>query len=220
MTIGADAREGKLPSLDGLRALSIGLVVFGHATATLRPLPSWMHPAEVVLGNGELGVSFFFVISGFLITYLLLKELRATRTISFYNFYVRRVTRIFPAFYVYLVFVSSLSILGFLKLTATDVIMSACFVWNYLPLGTGSWWVAQTWSLSIEEQFYVIWPIALATLGPRTATRAGSARHSVRTSDTSRNLSSISFLPRANSGDAPHTRRHSDVRLPACLDAG
>lgn len=131
-----------------------------------------MHPAEVVLGNGELGVSFFFVISGFLITYLLLKELRATRTISFYNFYVRRVTRIFPAFYVYLVFVSSLSILGFLKLTATDVIMSACFVWNYLPLGTGSWWVAQTWSLSIEEQFYVIWPIALATLGPRTATRA------------------------------------------------
>ena len=169
--LGTDGGAGRLPSLDGLRALSIGLVVVGHAVATIHRMPLWLYRGITILGNGELGVSFFFVISGHLITYLLLRELSASGTVSFYNFYVRRVTRIFPAFYCYLSFISLAAIFRWIKLSAVDVLMAATFTWNYLPFGTASWWLGQTWSLCVEEQFYLLWPITLVSLGPKNAAR-------------------------------------------------
>ena len=78
----------RLPSPDGLRALSISLVVLGHSLATI-PLFTETFPAiALIAGNSELGVSFFFVISGYLITRLLVNELDSSGRVSFYNFYV------------------------------------------------------------------------------------------------------------------------------------
>jgi peptidoglycan/LPS O-acetylase OafA/YrhL len=168
-TLRTDGETGRLPSLDGLRALSIGLVVIGHALATMPKMPPWLFRAIATLGNAGLGVSFFFVISGYLITHLLLRELSLSGTVSFHNFYIRRVTRIFPAFYCYLSFVSLAAGFRWIKLSAVDVLMAATFTWNYLPFGTGSWWLGQTWSLCIEEQFYLLWPVTLVSLGPKKA---------------------------------------------------
>jgi peptidoglycan/LPS O-acetylase OafA/YrhL len=131
-------------------------------------MPTWLGGIVGVLSNGELGVSFFFVISGYLITHLLLQELRASDTISFRNFYVRRVTRIFPAFYSYLAVLAVLAACGYVSVRPVDFLAAGCFLWNYLPMTSG-WWLGQTWSLSIEEQFYLLWPITLFFLRPRKA---------------------------------------------------
>src|SRR6202012_2021226 len=90
-----------IPSLDGLRAISVLMVIAAHINGVLAHLfpaiPFWIY-----LVWGSLGVQTFFVLSGFLITHLLLKELASTGTIRLRRFYFRRSLRIFPAFYVYL----------------------------------------------------------------------------------------------------------------------
>jgi peptidoglycan/LPS O-acetylase OafA/YrhL len=87
-----------IPSLDGLRAISVGMVIAAHMSGVVAQriplLPFWLYVAW-----GSLGVQTFFVISGFLITLILLKELNATGTISLGRFYFRRALRIFPPFY-------------------------------------------------------------------------------------------------------------------------
>jgi len=167
------SRLRRLPSLDGLRGLSILLVLLGHAAATMPPLPPTprlLHPLLLIAANAGLGVNFFFVISGYLITYLLLKELQGTGTISFFNFYLRRITRIFPAFYTFLAVISLLTLFGVINLRPADIVAAACFLWNYLPWTSG-WWLGQTWSLSIEEQFYLLWPMTMFLLGPGRAAK-------------------------------------------------
>src|SRR3954447_5010478 len=93
-----------IPSLDGLRAISIFLVVLEHV-ATMRHATdgSTWSASLLVMGNAQIGVSIFFVISGYLITRLLLTELDETGTIRLSRFYVRRAFRILPAFYTYLI---------------------------------------------------------------------------------------------------------------------
>jgi peptidoglycan/LPS O-acetylase OafA/YrhL len=86
----------RIPSLDGLRAISITLVILSH-------LVKWKHVSLDVLGSyGALGVNVFFVLSGFLITKLLLREYERTSTINLREFYIRRAFRIFPAAFVFL----------------------------------------------------------------------------------------------------------------------
>src|SRR5450432_911915 len=86
----------RIPSLDGLRAISITLVILSH-------LVKWKHISLGVLGSyGELGVNVFFVLSGYLITNLLLREYERSSTISLRDFYIRRAYRIFPAAFVFL----------------------------------------------------------------------------------------------------------------------
>jgi peptidoglycan/LPS O-acetylase OafA/YrhL len=140
-------------SLDGLRCASIVAVVWHHA----RPeTPGWL-PA---LHNGFLGVDLFFVISGFLITTLLLRERDARGAISLPRFYARRSLRIFPAYYGLL---AALALV--LGLVATGANMRAPF-FRELPFYatyTSNWIVCTTflgisWSLATEEQFYVFWP--------------------------------------------------------------
>ena len=84
--------KSHLPSLDGLRGISILLVVISHTFGDKKPFY-----------NGGFGVSIFFVISGFLITLLLLQEKYTTGSVSLKNFYIRRFLRIFPVAYLYLV---------------------------------------------------------------------------------------------------------------------
>jgi peptidoglycan/LPS O-acetylase OafA/YrhL len=113
-----------------------------------------------------LGVDTFFVISGFLITHILLKELDSTGRIRLRKFYFRRFFRIFPPFYAYLAVVGILAAMGVVHVNRWALLVSGLYIWNYLVL-PNSWLVGHTWSLSLEEQFYLLWPPLLARLGRR-----------------------------------------------------
>lgn len=150
----------RIPSLDGLRALSIALVVVGHAYQGATNLnvhtPIWL-----VVGNAGLGVEIFFVISGFLITSLLLKEYQKFGTISLKNFYIRRIFRIIPALWVFLVTIALLKITGILQgVNFKSLLAAFTFTTNYSPWADSNA-LSHTWSLSVEEQFYILWPASL-----------------------------------------------------------
>src|SRR5580700_5987398 len=166
---------GRLPSLDGLRALSIGMVVIGHCSGTLRTINSGAATILVYIGAGRLGVSIFFVISGFLITTLLVREHLSTHTISLKDFYIRRAFRIFPGFYAYWLVAFVLALLGYIHLSRSDLISAAIYIWNYVPRNVDTWFLGHTWSLSVEEQFYLLWPFILKLSGPKRGTWAALA---------------------------------------------
>ena len=160
--------SSRLTSLDGLRAISIALVVLGHLDGT-------RGFGRLNLGIGDyayLGVDVFFVISGFLITSLLISELETTGRVSLKLFYARRSLRIFPASYTYLAVVSLLWLWGSIHLKAADLWYSLTYTVNYLPERSKE--IGHLWSLSVEEQFYLLWPLTFVTLGPRKATWAAA----------------------------------------------
>jgi len=117
---------------------------------------------------GNLGVRVFFVISGFLITQLLIQECRTKGTISLSNFYLRRIFRIFPAFYVYLSAVAVLTGVGLISVRWSDLGYAAVYINNFVE--RKSWMVGHLWSLAVEEQFYLLWPFTILALGWRKST--------------------------------------------------
>jgi peptidoglycan/LPS O-acetylase OafA/YrhL len=142
--------ERRIPSLDGLRAISITLVILSH-------LVKWKHISIAVLGSyGALGVFVFFVLSGYLITNLLLREHERTSTISLRDFYFRRAFRIFPAAFVFLAVVS---VLYWRQIGWAHLAAAVFYVANMDMVRP--WIFGHLWSLSIEEQFYLLWPFAV-----------------------------------------------------------
>lgn len=146
------------PELDGLRTIAVGLVVLTHA---------WEYPEGYTLLNrfiaaGWMGVDLFFVLSGFLITGILRRTRNAAR--YFLNFYARRTLRIVPAYLALLVLV--MGVLPFFSSSPAldQVLESRWWYFLYLSnfiLAAGGWQLFLldiTWSLAIEEQFYLIWP--------------------------------------------------------------
>ncbi|HTS37987.1 MAG TPA: acyltransferase [Candidatus Solibacter sp.] len=140
----------RIPSLDGLRAISITLVILGH-------LAHWKHVPAAVLGDyGLLGVQVFFVLSGYLITNLLLREYDRTAAIDLREFYIRRAYRILPAAFLFL---AVASVIYWREITWYHVAAAAFYVANLDP--SRPWMFIHLWSLSVEEQFYLIWPLAV-----------------------------------------------------------
>ena len=157
----------RIPSLDGLRAVSLCLVLFGHLCGTAGFLP---RSAGSTLGDlGNLGVRVFFVISGFLITTLLVDELDQTGGISLRRFYLRRTLRIFPAFYVYVAILAAAAALNWIRLLPGDLLYAVAYTSNYHE--HQSWFTGHLWSLSVEEQFYLLWPVVFAFGGGQRAKR-------------------------------------------------
>jgi peptidoglycan/LPS O-acetylase OafA/YrhL len=148
------------PELDGLRALAVTLVVLFHAGA------AWI-PA------GYVGVDVFFVLSGFLITRNLAFELQSTGKIRFRTFYMRRVRRLFPAMISTIIFsflgafllFSPQQLIDFFASAASATISIAnVYFWfeaDYFDALATTKPLLHTWSLSVEEQFYLVWPIAM-----------------------------------------------------------
>jgi peptidoglycan/LPS O-acetylase OafA/YrhL len=166
MEINDKARN--IPSLDGMRAISILLVIVAH---TSQNFSRWIPiPLSSYLLFAHTGVSVFFVISGFLITSLLLKEFHATGTIALKRFYLRRAFRIFPPFYLYLGIIFVLVLVGVFHTPLRAFFFAATYTSNYyLGPGSGFKGLQHLWSLSVEEQFYLLWPAALLLLGKRRA---------------------------------------------------
>jgi peptidoglycan/LPS O-acetylase OafA/YrhL len=156
----------RIPSLDGLRALSIAFVCLGHASGTVNfpasPIRFWV--------LGHLGVRVFFVISGLLITGILMRE-HASGGIRLGRFYLRRTLRIFPPAYAYLAFLTLAAALSWVSVPGHDLIRAATYTTIY-GAREPVWQVSHTWSLSVEEQFYLLWPGLLALIGLRWGLRA------------------------------------------------
>ena len=158
----------RIPSLDGLRAISCALVVLGHGVVSLPASVVLEGPAAEVLYNARLGVAVFFAISGFLITRILMNEQNRTGTISLKQFYIRRAFRIFPPFYVYLAVVGVLTLAGVFHIPGKMFVAAGTYMWNYLHW-TAGWELGHFWSLAIEEQFYMFWPLLLLLTGQKRA---------------------------------------------------
>jgi peptidoglycan/LPS O-acetylase OafA/YrhL len=146
----------KIPALDGLRAIAILLVILAHSIAT-RPGAGFLAPLGHV---GNIGVRLFFIISGFLITTLLLREIDARGNVSLANFYARRSLRILPAFIFYVAAVQLLAALNVFASPRADAIAAITFTMNYREHST--WFLQHLWSLSVEEQFYLLWGLLFA----------------------------------------------------------
>lgn len=155
--------SARVPCLDGLRGISVCFVLLAHLSGT-RELTSGARLPELY-GLGNLGVRVFFVISGFLITLLLLRERAKTGRISLSRFFLRRALRILPAAFLYIGVVLLLGGLGLLVLAPGDRLHALTYTVNYHHLR--SWYVSHLWSLSVEEQFYLLWPALLVLVGTR-----------------------------------------------------
>jgi peptidoglycan/LPS O-acetylase OafA/YrhL len=155
----------RIPCLDGIRAISVFAVLLAHLRGTAGfPPGGWVTFAGDL---GNLGVRVFFVVSGFLITHLLLREQASNGRISLRGFFVRRVFRIFPAFYTYLGAIAVLAALGLVVLEWRDFGFGATYTINFVE--RKSWVVGHLWTLAVEEQFYLLWPAAIVALGWRRA---------------------------------------------------
>lgn len=154
---------GRIPSLDGVRAVAIALLLASHLIGT-RGFPVTTTP---LVDLGALGVRIFFVLSGLLITSLLVAEERRTGRVDLPAFYARRTIRIFPAFYAYLVALALLAVAGVIEVPGTDLLRAASYTINYSH--AHDWRVGHAWSLAVEEQFYLTWPLLIAWLGTRRA---------------------------------------------------
>jgi peptidoglycan/LPS O-acetylase OafA/YrhL len=150
--------------IQGLRAVAVGLILLYHAGVPFLP-------------GGYVGVDVFFVISGFLITGLIVRELRETQRLDLARFYARRARRLLPATAIIFVAVAAMTLL-ILPVTrwagvAGDTAASALYVVNwrlaarsvdYLASEAAASPLQHFWSLAIEEQFYIIWPLLLVLL--------------------------------------------------------
>jgi peptidoglycan/LPS O-acetylase OafA/YrhL len=157
------------PEVNGLRGIAVLGAVFYHA--------------EIILGNfrifpgGFLGVDVFIVISGYLMTAIISKEYRATNTFSFKNYYKRRIRRLLPALLVVIFFTSIASYFillpslfeDFIKSVLASIFFFSNFFFHYSGQAYGAQVLSEipllhTWSLSLEEQFYIVYPTILLGL--------------------------------------------------------
>jgi peptidoglycan/LPS O-acetylase OafA/YrhL len=173
------AREEHVVPLDGLRGLAVLMVMFGHFWLAQKPVGAVQEWTYTFVQNGWVGVDLFFVLSGFLITGILLEAKGSTH--YFRNFYARRILRIFPLYwgflFVYFVILPRVISLAPGSPFATAPGMEKWF-WLYasnmlslvpgavLPPGLNHFW-----SLAVEEQFYLIWPAIVFALSMRALER-------------------------------------------------
>jgi peptidoglycan/LPS O-acetylase OafA/YrhL len=155
-TLGKGSGHGRVPGLDGLRGLAVLLVVLAHANI------------PIVRYGGIAGVALFFVLSGFLITTLLVRERRRFGHVSLRSFYARRALRLLPALVVAIAGGVVLAIaVGSDPVTmAKDGLASLFYLGNFRDqLGLYGGPFAHLWTLAMEEQFYLLWPLVIVATG-------------------------------------------------------
>jgi peptidoglycan/LPS O-acetylase OafA/YrhL len=209
----------RIPSLDGLRALSIFLVLALHTIQRF----SFNHPVSrlwYAIFDGGTGVFIFFVISGYLITTLLLNEQQKRGSISMRGFYLRRAMRILPPLYTYVAVLLLLGWAGRLALNRLDILSALFFFHNYAP--ATMWSLEHFWSLSTEEQFYFLWPVILlyCLRKPGIAGRLAASRIALAVIVISPVVRVVSFrfdIPYLRNGYGFHMR--ADALMYGCVFA-
>lgn len=205
-------RLGYRPVLDGVRGLSILLVLIHH-------IDTFLPVGVSILSAGFLGVDIFFVLSGFLITSILVEEFETTGTVSFRRFYIRRALRLFPAVGAVLLFsvvVGYVIGFGWLGFTSLRVLSIVGYFTNWLTAfeTPDLWFLSHFWSLAIEEQFYLFWPITLIGL-----LRLRMPRRGVLLTTTALILASVALMAALHSSGASLLRLYtgSDTRAHSLL---
>lgn len=143
----------RIASLDGFRAISIILVVFSH----FRFLPEFPAFLFDFARQCDIGVTIFFVISGYLITKILQQEYQITNSINIKLFFIKRALRILPVFCLYFLFILLVNQKLNLGVSSGNFIHALTFTANFDS--SANWYLGHFWSLSIEEQFYIFWPL-------------------------------------------------------------
>lgn len=151
----------RIPTLDGWRGIAILMVLVAHAQAGLLG-HAWKYDWMDI---GQHGVTIFFVLSGYLITSRLLAE----DIIDLRSFYVRRFFRLMPAAWTYLLFIAVFAFVLHLHLIGHDVLACLLLYRNYIAETPANALTSHFWSLSIEEQYYLIWPTILLLCTRRRA---------------------------------------------------
>lgn len=175
-------KRQRIQCLDGLRGLAILGVLLFHATLGHGSTSPSGIAFERLAGCGWAGVDLFFVLSGFLITGILLETRKSPG--YFRNFYARRTLRIFPLYYatLFVVFVVLPHMTSFESPALQMLLRCQGWLWSYLTnlgfiverraFANADWlWLNHFWSLAIEEQFYVVWPFVIWRSSPRTVAR-------------------------------------------------
>lgn len=159
--------RSKIRGFDGIRALAVVAVVFTHlgiydVLASRGLLADSITP----MLHGATGVQAFFVLSGFLITTLLLQEFAATGTISLRNFIIRRTLRIFPLYALFLLVATLLHVLLDGVTSWRSLSYAYLYAYNFIPSSLYTPFIGHTWSLAVEEHFYLVWPTLVLLLLP------------------------------------------------------
>jgi peptidoglycan/LPS O-acetylase OafA/YrhL len=156
----------RIPTLDGWRAVAVTAVLIHHVAPGF-----FLHEADYdfdVTRYGAFGVDIFFGLSGLLITKLLLDQWQRSASFDLRGFYIRRVFRILPP---YLAFLAVYTIAGLWR-SGWEAASCLLFFRNYVPSSLATRGTQPLWSLSVEEHFYLMWPVLLAWLGARRSKHA------------------------------------------------
>lgn len=151
-----------IKGFNALRALSVTLVVLTHLD-----LSDWIPNTEFVMKrvwlliSGSFGVQLFFVLSGYLITKILLNERSQNGRINFKNFFTRRFLRLLPPLLVFLLIILLANAFNYLTNASDSIIYAIFYIYNFVPKNLYSLEMGHLWSLAVEEQFYLLWPFTL-----------------------------------------------------------
>ena len=155
----------RIAGFDGIRGLSVIAVVFTHLHVYVALNEAGLLSSSVLpMVHGSAGVQAFFILSGFLITYLLVKEYEETGKICIRFFYIRRTIRIFPIYFLIILIVLFLNMFLQTDLNETLFIYAFLYSYNFIPKEYYSTLIGHTWSLAVEEHFYLLWPITFVFL--------------------------------------------------------
>ena len=155
----------RISGFDGIRGLSALAVVLTHLHIYAAAQDAGVLSSRaIVMIDGAAGVQAFFILSGFLITYLLVKERESTGRVSLWNFYVRRTLRIFPIYF--LVLIAILLIGNWLEtgVNRGSYVYAFLYSYNFIPREDYASLIGHTWSLAVEEHFYLLWPVTFVLL--------------------------------------------------------
>ena len=155
--------SNRLPVLDGVRAVAIAFVVAAHSIHTSVSISTIL---------GTFGVSVFFVLSGYLITRTMLADEKVHGRLRIGSFYRRRALRIFPAFYFFLAVLWTLTLIGYMPAQDKTTWLASAFYFRNLA-GSGVQ-TSHLWTLSLEEQFYLLWPALFVLSRQRRLTFIGA----------------------------------------------
>jgi peptidoglycan/LPS O-acetylase OafA/YrhL len=153
--------------------MAVLLVLAGHSAkaylgSSETNSPSFLAP---LLGYDSMGVRLFFILSGYLITWLLTTEFRQTGRLDLPAFYLRRGARILPAYWFFLICLGFATWMDLVNISPLQFLNALLFLWNYAPLWhvhasqEGAWFLGHLWTLAVEMQFYLVWPLLLWKVG-------------------------------------------------------
>ena len=157
-----------IKGFDTLRGLSIIFVILTHlGLYHLLPENIFLRERVWQLVSGTTGVQIFFTLSGFLITKILLYELNQFRSINFVHFYIRRFLRLLPPLVIFYIFLIVLMQFELIEVSINGLLFSIFYLYNFVPNRFDVIELGHTWSLALEEQYYLIWPFVINFLNKK-----------------------------------------------------